>query len=95
MSITKSDVKRVAHLARIRIEPGEVESYAQELSTILDLVGQMDSVPTNNIQPLAHPQDIELRLRLDEVTEVNSRERLQLLAPATKHGLYLVPKVIE
>ena len=95
MSITKSDVKRVAHLARIRIEPGEVESYAQELSTILDLVGQMDSVPTNNIQPLAHPQDIELRLRLDEVTEVNSRERLQLLAPATTHGLYLVPKVIE
>ena len=95
MSITKSDVERVAHLARIRIEPTEVESYVQELSRILDLVGEMDSVPTDNIQPLAHPQDIELRLRPDEVTEVDSRERLQVAAPATEHGLYLVPKVIE
>ena len=95
MSITDFDVERVAHLARIRIDPAEVESYARELSKILDLVGQMDSVPTDNIQPLAHPQDIELRLRSDEVTEVNSRRRLQVEAPATEHGLYVVPKVIE
>ncbi len=95
MSITKSDVERVALLARIRIEPTEVESYVRELSRILDLVGKMGSIPTDNIQPLAHPQDIELRLRPDEVTEVDSRERLQVTAPAAEHGLYLVPKVIE
>ena len=95
MSITKSAVERVAHLARIRVEPTEIETYARELSKILDLVGQMDSVPTDDIHPLAHPQDIELRLRQDEVTEMNSRERIQVIAPKTERGLYLVPRVIE
>jgi len=59
------------------------------------LVEQMNSVPTSEVEPLAHPQDIELRLRPDQVTEVNARERLQAVAPATERGLYLVPRIIE
>jgi len=55
----------------------------------------MNSVPTSEVEPLAHPQDIELRLRPDQVTEVNARERLQAVAPAAERGLYLVPRIIE
>ena len=95
MSITKSAVERVAHLARIHIEPADINKYALDLSQILDLVEQMNTVPTSGVEPLAHPQDIELRLRPDHVTEVNARERLQAVAPATERGLYLVPRIIE
>ena len=95
MSITKSAVERVAHLARIHIQPADIDKYALDLSQILDLVEQMNSVPTREVEPLAHPQDIELRLRPDQVTEVDSRERFQAVAPAAERGLYLVPKIIE
>ena len=95
MSITKSAVERVAHLARIHIEPADIDKYALDLSQILDLVEQMNSVPTSEVEPLAHPQDIELRLRPDQVTEADSHERFQALAPAAERGLYLVPKIIE
>ena len=95
MSITKSAVERVAHLARIHIEPADIDKYALDLSQILDMVEQMNSVQTSEVEPLAHPQDIELRLRPDHVTEVNSRERFQAVAPAAERGLYLVPKIIE
>ena len=95
MPITKSAVEHVAHLAKIHLEPIYVNKYAHDLSEILDLVEQMDSVSTHGIEPLAHPQDIELRLRPDRVTEANTREGLQTVAPATERGLYLVPKIIE
>ena len=45
--------------------------------------------------PLAHPLDAVQRLRADEVTETDQRERFQAHAPQTEAGLYLVPKVIE
>ena len=92
MSITKSAVERVAHLARIHIEPADIDKYALDLSQILDLVEQMNSVPTSEVEPLAHPQDIALRMRRDQVTEVNARERLQAVAPAAERGLYFGSK---
>lgn len=95
VSISKSDVERVARLARIGIEPHEAERYSIDLSNILTLVEQMNKIDTEGIQPMAHPQDITLRLRDDEVKEVNKRDQFQAIAPAVNQGLYLVPKVID
>ena len=95
VSISKSDVERVARLARIGIEPHEAERYSIDLSNILTLVEQMNKIDTEGIQPMAHPQDIKLRLRDDEVKEVNKRDQFQAIAPAVNQGLYLVPKVID
>ncbi len=44
---------------------------------------------------MAHPQDVGLRLREDNVTETDRRTEFQRIAPATEDGLYLVPKVVE
>jgi aspartyl-tRNA(Asn)/glutamyl-tRNA(Gln) amidotransferase subunit C len=55
----------------------------------------MNKIDTEGIQPMAHPQDIKLRLRDDEVKEVNKRDQFQAIAPAVNQGLYLVPKVID
>ena len=95
MSLGSEDVKKIAHLARLAIDESDIEAYAKNLSSILDLVEQMNNVETAGVIPMAHPQDIAQRLREDEVLEKNQREQFQRIAPSTEAGLYLVPKVIE
>ncbi len=95
MSLEKADVEKIAHLARLQIETQEIPEYTRNLSSILSLVAQMNSVDTTGITPMAHPLDIAQRLRADVVTEGNQREKFQAIAPATENGLFLVPKVIE
>ncbi|ORU91906.1 MAG: asparaginyl/glutamyl-tRNA amidotransferase subunit C [Cycloclasticus sp. symbiont of Bathymodiolus heckerae] len=95
MSIQSEDVLKIAHLARLGIEEGQVESYASDLSNIMKLVEQMNEVDTSGIEPMAHPLDQSQRLRADVVSETNQREELQKNAPEIEDGLFLVPRVID
>ncbi|KEQ18806.1 Asp-tRNA(Asn)/Glu-tRNA(Gln) amidotransferase subunit GatC [Endozoicomonas numazuensis] len=95
MAIDASEIQKVAHLARLSIDDSQVEATANTISSILELVDQMQSVNTDNVEPMAHPLDATQRLREDVVSEVNNREQLQSCAPAVEDGLFLVPKVIE
>jgi aspartyl-tRNA(Asn)/glutamyl-tRNA(Gln) amidotransferase subunit C len=95
MSLGPDDVKNIAHLARLGIDENDIDSYVASLSSILDLVAQMNSVDTTEVTPMAHPLDVAQRLREDEVLENDQREQFQKIAPQTENGLYLVPKVIE
>lgn len=95
MSLGPDDVKNIAHLARLSIDEDDIDSYVSSLSSILDLVAQMNSVDTTDVTPMAHPLDVAQRLREDEVLEDDQREQFQKIAPQTENGLYLVPKVIE
>jgi len=94
-TLDKSDVEKIAFLARLGIDEQDIPEYATNLSKILDMVEQLDSVDTESVKPMAHPLDAVQRLRTDVVTEENDRENLQEHAPETSDGLYLVPKVIE
>ena len=94
--IQKSDVEKIAHLARLSIEAEKIESYARDLTNIIELAEQINKADTANVTPMAHPlETLTQRQRPDEVTEINEREKLQSIAPATEAGVYLVPQVIE
>ena len=95
MSLGLKDVKHVAHLARIEVTEAESQEYRSQLSTIFELIEQMQAVETTGIAPMAHALDMTARLREDHVTEINQREAFQAIAPQVAAGLYLVPKVIE
>lgn len=95
MSLSADDVAKIAHLARLAVEPSESEALGRELSNILDLVAQMETVDTEQVVPMAHPLEMAQRLREDVVTEENRRDSYQANAPAVENGLFLVPKVIE
>lgn len=95
MSLSIDDVKRIAHLARIRVDADEAARYQAELNGILDLIEQMQAVDTAGIEPMAHARDVHQRLRADSVTEADRRETNLALAPLTEAGLFLVPQVIE
>jgi aspartyl-tRNA(Asn)/glutamyl-tRNA(Gln) amidotransferase subunit C len=95
MALDKSEVEKIAHLARLHVNQDEAEEVTKRISDILGLIDKMQAVDTAHIEPLSHPLDAVQRLRADEVTETNQRDALQTIAPATEAGLYLVPKVIE
>jgi len=95
MALDKTEVEKIAHLARLHINESETEEVTTRITDILTLIDQMQSLDTEAVEPLAHPLDVVQRLRVDEITEENQRDRLQQLAPASEDGLYLVPKVLD
>jgi len=95
MSISEQDLARVAELARIRVDDATVADVTRRIRDILAMIDQMQAVDTDHVLPMANPLDATQRLRDDEVTETDQRERFLAIAPATEEGLYLVPRVIE
>jgi aspartyl-tRNA(Asn)/glutamyl-tRNA(Gln) amidotransferase subunit C len=100
MSLTLSDVTRIAHLAQLELGADQAETALGQLNGIFALAEQMQTVDTDGVAPLSHPlaahmHNIALRLREDAVTEADRRADYQAVAPKTEDGLYLVPKVID
>jgi len=95
MTIALDDVNKVATLARLRVTEEEAKQHLDSLHGLLKLAKQMEAIDTQTIQPMTHCFDIMQRLRDDNVTETNQRERLQQLTTHVQSGLYCVPPVIE
>ena len=95
MALERSDVEKIAHLARLGLNEADIPRTTETLNNILGLIDAMQAVNTDGIEPMAHPLDATQRLRADSVTEENRRNAYQAIAPAVENGLYLVPKVIE
>lgn len=95
MSLEKSDVEKIAHLARLAVSDEALTAVTTDLSNILELVAQMEAADTRGVEPMAHPLHMAQRLRDDAVTEPDQRAACQAIAPLTEAGLYLVPRVIE
>lgn len=99
MSLTHTDVQKIARLAQLNLADNEAEQTLTQLNTIFGLIDQMSQVDTRGIAPLMHPiamiEEMSQRLRTDAVTEPNNRAANMANAPQADQGLFLVPKVIE
>jgi aspartyl-tRNA(Asn)/glutamyl-tRNA(Gln) amidotransferase subunit C len=95
MALERSDVDKIAHLARLAVPDAAKDRLCADLCNILALVEQMGAVDTQGVEPMAHPLHMTQRLRPDQATEPDQRAHFQAIAPQTNRGLYLVPKVIE
>jgi aspartyl-tRNA(Asn)/glutamyl-tRNA(Gln) amidotransferase subunit C len=99
MSLNAQDIARIAHLARLELQPKESERMLAQINAFFEIVEKMRAVDTAGIEPLTHPvaavQDVALRLREDAASRDIDREANQRSAPAVELGLFLVPKVIE
>jgi aspartyl/glutamyl-tRNA(Asn/Gln) amidotransferase, C subunit len=93
--VDRSEIEKLAHLARLEIRPDALDEVASRISNVLALVDQLQALDTAHVEPMAHPLDAVQRLRADAVTEPNCRDAYLAIAPATENGLYLVPKVID
>jgi aspartyl-tRNA(Asn)/glutamyl-tRNA(Gln) amidotransferase subunit C len=99
MALTPDDVRRIAQLARLDLEPAEQSAMQTQLNDFFAVVEQMSAVDTSGVEPLFTPLSAleaqGLRLRDDVVSEADQRELNLRNAPASAGGLFLVPKVIE
>jgi aspartyl-tRNA(Asn)/glutamyl-tRNA(Gln) amidotransferase subunit C len=99
MALTFDDVSRIAHLARLELQPAEQAAMLAQINGFFSIVEQMSAVDTSGVEPLYTPLsavvEVALRLREDVVTEADQRALSQRSAPVVEDGLYLVPKVIE
>ena len=95
MSLDDTQIRNIAHLARLALNSDELAAYRNDMQDILRLIEEMNNIDTDKIEPLAHPLEINAPLRADEVTETNHRDDYQEIAPQVEEGYYLVPKVIE
>ncbi len=95
MSITTDTVRHVATLARLDLPPEETQAYAEQLSRILSLMEQLQSIPTEGVKPMSHAVDLTLPLRDDKVVNTDQREIMLANAPDSEEGCFRVPKIIE
>lgn len=95
MALQLEDINKLGELARLKIEPDEVDDLVEKLTSILAFVDQLQAADTSSVEPMAHPLNRTQRLRPDEVTESDQHELYQQNAALVERDLYLVPKVIE
>ncbi len=95
MAIDAATVRKVAHLARIRVEEDKLEPLAAELSGILAWIEQLNEVDTEGVQPMASTEAVRLPMREDVVTDGGDPAKVLANAPKSDRNFFVVPKVVE
>ena len=95
MSLDPATVRRIARLARIRLEEAEVPQLAQELNGILGWIEQLNEVDVAGVAPLTGGAQMALKMRDDIVTDGDMREAVLANAPDRAGDYFAVPKVVE
>jgi aspartyl-tRNA(Asn)/glutamyl-tRNA(Gln) amidotransferase subunit C len=95
MSVDAQTVKRVAHLARIRVPDEDVEALRGELNAILGFVEQLNEVDVTDVEPMTSVLPMTMKKRVDRVTDGGIADEIVANAPAAQNHFFLVPKVVE
>ena len=95
MSVDAATVKRVAHLARIRVSDEELDGLRSELNAILGFVEQLNEVDVAGVEPMTSVTPMRMRQRPDKVTDGNIADEIVANAPVVQEHYFVVPKVVE
>jgi aspartyl-tRNA(Asn)/glutamyl-tRNA(Gln) amidotransferase subunit C len=95
MQVDEATVRRIAHLARIKVTDEEAKALEKELSGILDWVKQLDEVDTKGVEPMTRVVAMTLKQRPDVVTDGGIADDVVANAPAREDHFFVVPKVVE
>jgi len=95
MAVDAATVRRIAHLARIAVEDGEIEHLQGEINSILGFVEQLKEVNVEGVEPMTSVTPMKLLMREDKVTDGGDAARVLANAPQTADGFFVVPKVVE
>lgn len=95
MSLDREDVRRIAFLARIRIDDAEMDGLAGELNNIIGWVEQLSEVDTEGVEPMTSVAEMTLARRSDTVFDGNVAEKILANAPEREGDFFTVPKVVE
>jgi len=95
MGIAAEEVIKLAGLARLELDPDEIEPMRRDLEAILAWVGKLSELDTSQVPPTAHVLDIDTPSRADIVSAELSTAEAVRNAPQHDEAAMIVPKVIE
>ena len=95
MSLSEIQVKKIAHLARLKITDDETHKYTDELNGILDWIEKLNEVDTDNVEPLRSVHGTKQPLRDDKITDGDLQDDITSSSEDSKYHYFTVPKVIE
>ena len=95
MSVDQAQVRRIAHLARLKVPDEEIEGLRGELNAILAFVAALDEVDVSGIEPMTSAMPMPMKKRVDLVTDGGIADEITRNAPASEDHFFMVPKVIE
>jgi aspartyl-tRNA(Asn)/glutamyl-tRNA(Gln) amidotransferase subunit C len=95
MSVDDATVRRIAHLARIKVEDDEVVHLKGELNAILAWVEQLQAVDVDGVEPMTSVTPMKMKMREDKVTDGEIADQVTQNAPMSDDNFFLVPKVVE
>jgi aspartyl-tRNA(Asn)/glutamyl-tRNA(Gln) amidotransferase subunit C len=95
MTISSKEVLHVAHLARLRMDEKDVDTFSEQLAGILSYVEKLGELDTSSIPPTAHAVDMANAFREDSPAESLSTAEALANAPEVEDGEFIVSKIIE
>jgi aspartyl-tRNA(Asn)/glutamyl-tRNA(Gln) amidotransferase subunit C len=95
MSIDIETARRVAKLARIKVEPAALPALAAEFTAILGFIEQLNEVDVTGVEPMTSVTPMRLTRRADVVTDGGQQAAILANAPDPREGFFAVPKVVE
>ena len=95
MSLDPATVRRIAKLARLRVDDAQVAALQGELNGILGWIEQLNEVDVEGVEPLTGGAQMAMRMRADAVTDGGLRDAVLANAPGHTATYFAVPKVVE
>lgn len=95
MSLDPATVRRIASLARIRVEDDQIARLQSELNGILGWIEQLNEIDVTDIEPLTGASQMAMKMRADAVTDGGITDKILANAPDSANGYFAVPKVVE
>lgn len=92
--LTREEVAAVAALARLTLGEEELDTYTEQLGSILAHADDMEALDLAGVEPTAHPFELANVLRPDEVGPTVDREEVLASAPAAEGGRFRVPAIL-
>ena len=93
--ITEDQVKKVAELARLKLDNNQVKHHAEQIEKILDYVNQLEKIDTTGVACTTRAIEVINVLRSDANNKFEDRDELLNLAPARENDFFKVPKIIK
>ncbi|MEM0947446.1 MAG: Asp-tRNA(Asn)/Glu-tRNA(Gln) amidotransferase subunit GatC [Pseudomonadota bacterium] len=95
MSIDTETARRVAKLARIKVEDEDLPAMAREFNACLSFIEQLNEVDVEGVEPMTSVTPMRLKRREDVVTTGDMPDKILSNAPDAREGFFAVPKVVE
>ncbi|SDF81451.1 aspartyl/glutamyl-tRNA(Asn/Gln) amidotransferase subunit C [Limimonas halophila] len=95
MAVDEQTVAQIAQLARIRLEPEQKRALAEEMGNIIHWVEQLNELDTEGVEPMTSVAEMALKMRDDVVADGDRQADILKNAPETRHGYFVVPKVVD